>query len=267
MAAAFRPVGNRAGEISIPGKPNSRVTTRIHLRRSPEDDRRRHMGFATGKTADDNSSRHIWKFDMHIHSTYSNDSENEPAAIVGSCERTGILPLVCDHNTIAGSQVVSRDLREIMTGFPEVFAEEVMTRQGEIIGLFLTDEIPPYLDAAETIDSIHDQGGLALVPHPFCSFRTTSALWRDTLFEVAEKVDIIEGFNGRNVYDEDSLAAQEFAGRFGIPLSAGSDAHRPSDLGRYWLELEPFTTPKELLRSLSAATVQSPFPAGFRVEW
>ena len=200
----------------------------------------------------------LWKFDMHVHTTYSGDSVNDPAAVVRSYRRTGVLPLVCDHNTTAGSVVVYHGIRQQDPGIPAIAAEEVMTAEGEVIGLFLTEEIPPYLPAAETVDLIHDQGGLVLVPHPFCSFRTGSALWRDTLEAIAGRVDIIEGFNGRTIRDEENQAARAFAARHQKPVSVGSDAHLPADLGRYWLELEPFFSPGELMRSLAAGTVRYP---------
>jgi len=215
-----------------------------------------HPGIHTADNQDNEPD--LWKFDMHVHSSYSGDSSNDPEAIVASFLTTGILPLVCDHNTLAGSAVVYHGIRQMAPGIPAIPAEEVMTAEGEIIGLFLTDFVPPYLPAAETIEIIHDQGGLVLVPHPFCTFRTGSALWRDTLFELVRDVDIIEGFNARTIHDEENRAAREFAARHDKPFSVGSDSHLPENLGRYWLELEPFFTPEELVRSLSAGTVRYP---------
>lgn len=200
----------------------------------------------------------LWKFDMHVHSAFSGDSVNSPEEIIESFLKTGILPLVCDHNTTAGSAVVYHGIRRIDPDIPEIIAEEVMTAQGEVIGLFLSDMVPPYLPAAETADLIHDQGGLVLVPHPFCSFRAGCALWPDVLRGIVRDVDIIEGFNARTIHDRENIAAREFAAQQGKPFSAGSDSHLPENLGRYWLELEPFFTPGELMRSLLAGTVRYP---------
>lgn len=189
------------------------------------------------------------KFDMHVHSVYSEDSLNDPAMIVDSYRRTGVLPLVCDHNTTTGSGIVYNAIRKISTDVPLIIAEEVMTRQGEVIGLFLSSVVPAYLDIRETLEIIHGQGGLALLPHPFCSFRG-SRLWEDYRSEVITAIDIVEGFNGRIIHPRENAAAWEFAGRYGKPVSVGSDSHCPEDLGRYWLELEPFSTPEELMKSL-----------------
>ncbi len=198
------------------------------------------------------------KFDMHVHSEYSGDSEITIEEIVTSYEKTGVLPLVCDHNRTSGSEAVSYELQAIDPDLPVILAEEIMTQEGEIIGLFLTGMIPPYLGAAETLDLIHDQGALALVPHPFCAWRKTSALWPGTLDEVIGRVDIIEGFNGRTIREKDNRRAREYARFHDRPVSVGSDAHVPENLGKYWRELEPFSTPKELLAALRAA----PFDTG-----
>jgi predicted metal-dependent phosphoesterase TrpH len=200
----------------------------------------------------------LWKFDMHVHSSYSGDSANDPEAIVTSFRKTGVLSLVCDHNTTAGSAVVYHGIRRLAPDIPEILSEEIMTAEGEVIGLFLSDFVRPYLPARETIDIIHGQGGLVLVPHPFCSFRAGCALWRDVLLEIVHHVDIIEGFNARTPDDWENVAAREFAQRHGRPISVGSDSHLPENLGRFWLELEPFYTPGELMRSLSAGTVRYP---------
>ena len=200
----------------------------------------------------------LWKMDMHVHSTYFGDARNEPGAIVRCFAESGIIPVVCDQNATAGSAVVSHRIRKLASDIPIILAEEIMTSEGEIIGLFLNEEIHPYLPADETVEMIHDQGGLALVPHPFCSWRTTSALRRDTLNTLAGEVDIIEGFNGRTLRGSENREAREFAVQLKKPFSVGSDAHFPEDLGRFWLELEPFLTPEALLKNLSSPAVRYP---------
>jgi hypothetical protein len=75
---------------------------------------------------------------------------------------------------------------------------------------------------------------------------------RDAL---SARFDIIEGYNGRNLADADNLAAIEYAREKGLPVSAGSDAHTPMELGRTYMALEPFTTPSELLPALRSARI------------
>ena len=189
---------------------------------------------------------------MHTHSSCSRDSVISPEDLVNSWRRTGIIPLVCDHDTIEGSLRVMRAIHAEDPDIPLLLAEEVTTREGEIIGLFLTGEIPPGLTARETLDRIHGQGGLALLPHPFSEYRSrTLQGWaRNAL---VDGLDLVEGHNARNLSDEEDRLAVLFATEMGIPFTAGSDAHTPFELGRVWMEVPPFGSPRELLRGLAGA--------------
>lgn len=193
-----------------------------------------------------------WKFDMHVHSRYSGDSGTDPKTIINLFLDRNILCLVADHNTTAGSVAVYAEIRKENREVPLIISEEIMTESGEIIGLFLTEPVHPYLSAAETVDIIHDQGGLALVPHPFCSYRRSSAIRPEILDQIIDRIDIIEGYNARTGKDEDNFRAREYAVAHKKPISVGSDAHTTHELGRCFLECEPFTGPKELLTSLTS---------------
>jgi predicted metal-dependent phosphoesterase TrpH len=195
------------------------------------------------------------RFDMHIHSVYSGDSAVFVAAITGCFFRHGILPLVCDHNTISGSVNVYTGIRNVNPDIPNIFAEEIMTSDGEIIGLFLEEEIPPFLTAEETLDLIRDQGALSIVPHPFCSYRS-SVLRHDVLDRVIDRIDIMEGYNARVIDDRDNLAARHYADCHKKPVSAGSDAHTPIELGRTWVEVSPFSTPREFMKVIPGAVAR-----------
>ncbi len=101
---------------------------------------------------------------MHTHSEASPDSRTKVADQARAVRAAG-LDVVCatDHNTILGAL----RMREIADGFRVVVGEEISSRDGEIIGLFLESAVPRDLTGEETIARIHDQGGLVVVPHPF----------------------------------------------------------------------------------------------------
>jgi predicted metal-dependent phosphoesterase TrpH len=205
----------------------------------------------------------IVRFDLHLHSHYSSDSTIPVHAIVQSWQQTGILPLVCDHNTIAGSVHVFHEIRRLDPDIPKVLAEEVLTSEGEIIGLFLQDEIPQGLSADETLDEIRDQGAVSIVPHPFCSFRS-SVIRPDVLDRIVDRIDIVEGFNGRAASEEDNLCARRYAVLHKKPVSAGSDAHTPQELGQTFIEMQPFSSPREFIRAIRSPHIHyrrsQPFP-------
>jgi predicted metal-dependent phosphoesterase TrpH len=194
------------------------------------------------------------RFDMHVHSRYSSDSITPIRSIVESWERFGVLPLVCDHNTITGSVKVYREICVKDPSVPMILAEEILTSDGEIIGAFLNEEIPPYLSAEETLDSIRDQGAVAIVPHPFCSFRS-SVIRAAVLDRIVHRVDIIEGFNGMAVCERDNYTARRYAVLHNKPVSAGSDAHTPEQLGLTYVALQAFSSPAELIRALRTAEI------------
>jgi hypothetical protein len=196
----------------------------------------------------------IVRFDMHLHSCYSSDSSIPVNTIVKCYQRTGILPLVCDHNSTAGSERVYDILCKSDPDLPSIIAEEILTSEGEIIGLFLQEEIPALLSPEETLDAICDQGALALVPHPFCSYRM-SALRKDAMDRIIDRIDIIEGFNSRVLDDWENALARAYAGRCNKPVSAGSDAHTSFELSRTYLSIEPFSEPKELMKGLPGASI------------
>jgi hypothetical protein len=192
--------------------------------------------------------------DLHVHSRYSADSAIPIGSLVRCWERHRILSMVCDHDAFEGSLALIRELRGIRAEVPEIPSMEVTSAGGEIIGLFLNEEIPPGLSAGETVDLIRDQGALVLVPHPFCTYRSR-VLRQPLLDTLSGGIDAIEGYNGRNTRDEDNLAAVEYARERGFPVTAGSDAHTPVELARTWMDLEPFETPKEFLAALGSARI------------
>lgn len=207
------------------------------------------------KAIEPHSSDDALHFDMHLHSWYSEDSAIPVTTIVKCYNRSGILPLVCDHNSITGAEKVYTNICAADPDIPRILAEEIMTADGEIIGLFLTGEIPPFLSAEETLDRIQDQGALSIIPHPFCSYRS-GVLRTDVLDRIIDRVDIIEGFNARVIDDHDNLVARQYAARYNKPVSAGSDAHTPFELGRTYITLRPFSTPAELMQVIPKSTIR-----------
>ncbi|MBP2145259.1 putative metal-dependent phosphoesterase TrpH [Methanofollis sp. W23] len=194
------------------------------------------------------------RLDMHVHSVYSPDAVIEIDTIVRAWRTHRVLAMVCDHNTIRGSEEVFRRVREFDPDVPLIRAEEISTTEGEVIGAFLTEEITPGLSAGETIDQISEQGAVSIVPHPFCTFRT-SAIDRRALDEAVDQVDLIEGYNARNTAPEANRTAQAYARTHKKNLTAGSDAHLPFELCRTFVELEPFEGPGDLLAHLRNGTV------------
>jgi predicted metal-dependent phosphoesterase TrpH len=188
---------------------------------------------------------------MHTHTEHSPDSRSELSAFIRRAAEVG-LGAVCvtDHNTVDGAL----RLRELDTAVRVIVGEEIYSADGEIIGLFLERTVPPHRSAEETMDLIHEQGGLVYVPHPFSRNRTRH-LRQATLERLRPRIDAIEIFNAREAFASSNARALAFAVAHGLPGGVGSDAHRLSELGRAFVEVRPFTDGADLVEALREGTV------------
>jgi predicted metal-dependent phosphoesterase TrpH len=191
------------------------------------------------------------RYDLHLHTFRSGDSLTSYQDVIRRVLERGLTGIaVTDHNTTRGAVELAQ-----IAPFPVIIAEEIRTREGEIIGYFLQEEIPRGLGLEETIRLVHEQGGVVAVPHPVDSVRRRSALGESVLRRVIDHIDLIEGQNGRAVIPADNLRARQLAAEFGKPVTAGSDAHAPFEIGRCSVELEAFDSPQQFVASLQNARI------------
>jgi len=199
------------------------------------------------------------KIDLHCHSEASLDCNTPLALIPARCKARGIrVQAITDHNQLWGAQklqeLVEREEVEGAHGLIIIPGEEVSSRDGEIIGLFLHELIPPGLSAEETVERIKDQGGLVLIPHGFDPLKR----WRlkpAALQRITARVDVVETFNARISDIRWNQAAVQWAQEKGVKMSAGSDAHTLADIGSAWTETpwRPVSGPDDLLKALEGA--------------
>lgn len=178
------------------------------------------------------------KVDMHLHTMWSGDATTTPDELAEAVARAG-LDVVCitDHSTTAGALA----LRESgQLGCEVVVGQESRTWAGELIGLFLSERIPPGLKPVEFVAEVRAQGGIVYVPHPFDPMR--HCLREDVLAELAATggIDCVEGLNAKTSLSSLNGRAVSFAERFGLPVGAGSDAHVPAAVGAAYVEMPSF---------------------------
>jgi predicted metal-dependent phosphoesterase TrpH len=165
------------------------------------------------------------RYDLHLHSRYSPDGTLGVADIVRIARKRGLDGIaITDHDTIRGGLEAVKLKPE---GIDVICGCEVNTDRGDVIGLFLTEEIKSRGHVA-VIEEIHAQGGVAIVPHPFDSIRG-SAFWlsdRD-----ASLIDAVEVINARCVFRRSNSAADRYADRYTIAKTGGSDAHFGAEIG------------------------------------
>jgi predicted metal-dependent phosphoesterase TrpH len=196
------------------------------------------------------ASRRV-KVDMHMHSDVSPDSRMTPRVMAERIRAVGLdVACVTDHNSIRGAL----RLREIADGSRVIVGSEVLSRDGEIVGLFLEQDVPPRLSADETIERIHAQGGIVSIPHPFSRNRRNH-ITAEALERVVGKTDAVEVFNAREALASDNERAAAFVARHAVAGSVGSDAHRPSEIGAAWIEMDDFGGRDDFVAALRTGTV------------
>jgi predicted metal-dependent phosphoesterase TrpH len=191
------------------------------------------------------------RVDLHSHTHRSNDSATSYRALVGACQRRGIdVIAITDHNRIEGAL----EFRDTIVGQRCIVGEEVRTTEGEIIGLFLTEFIPPRLSPEETIAEIKRQGGVVYMPHPFDRIRR-SVIRPEALQRVAHLVDAVEVLNARLHSASQNAEALRFAQERGLLQGAGSDAHTAFEVGRAGVEMPDFEDAASFKRALASGRV------------
>jgi Glycosyltransferase Family 4/PHP domain len=191
--------------------------------------------------------------DLHTHTSWSHDCGVEPAELVAYAEELGLGAIaVTDHNTFGGAleAVELARARDLIV----IPGEEIKTdEQGEVIGLFLKEEIPRGQSFADTIAAIKEQGGLVYLPHPFD--RLHSIPDPATLHRHLDEFDVFEVYNARLLFEAFNDEAVRFARKYNLTVGAGSDAHVLQGLGTGALRMRRFDGPEEFLLSLHSAQV------------
>jgi predicted metal-dependent phosphoesterase TrpH len=170
--------------------------------------------------------------------------------IITRCLEVGINCLgIADHNTIVGALKM-----KVMAPFYIIVGEEILTLDGEVIGFFLSQEIPSKLSMKETVAQIKSQDGLICIPHPYDRLRFS--VFKDQVFDdIMPQVDIIEAFNARSLSPGSSKRAWQLARKYGKPASAGSDAHTLPEIGNAYVEMPDFNGKDEFLSSLAKGKI------------
>ena len=191
--------------------------------------------------------------DLHLHTSWSHDCSIEVDELLDYAEAQGLGAIaVTDHNVLGGAlEAVERARGRRIVVIP---GEEVKTDdQGEVIGLFLREEIPRGMSFGETIEAIRAQGGLVYLPHPFD--RLHSIPKPETLHRHLAEIDVFEVYNARLLFEAYNEEALRFARKYNLTPGAGSDAHVLAGVGTGAVRMRRFRGPEEFLVALRSAEV------------
>ena len=190
--------------------------------------------------------------DLHMHTAYSHDCVVPVGELLDYAEAEGLGAIaITDHNAFAGAREAVQLARgRRLTVIP---GEEVKTDAGEVIGLFLEDEIPRGMSMGDTIAAIREQNGIVYLPHPFDRLHTIPDA--PTLHRHLAEIDVFEVYNARLLFEGFNDEALRFARKYNLTMGAGSDAHVLQGVGTGLVRMRAFETPEEFLWSLRSAEI------------
>jgi predicted metal-dependent phosphoesterase TrpH len=193
--------------------------------------------------------------DLHIHSRAS-DGISDVATILEHAVRRGLdVIAITDHERIDAAVAARAMAERAELPIEVIVGEEISTRSGHLVGLFLHERIRPWQSLRASIAQVHDQGGIAivahpLVPYPLCaSAGTIRRLMGDP--DTAVHPDAVEAFNPTTARMRWSRRVPAFAEEVGVASLAASDAHRAAAVGQAYTTFAG-TTAADLREAIEA---------------
>jgi hypothetical protein len=185
-----------------------------------------------------NNQKKSQKADLHIHTNVHDGLSAPEEVVIKAIEKKVKFIAITDHNTIKGATAARKYARENKLDVEVIIGEEVLTKDGEILALFINKLIPPYREIDWTCQEIHRQGGLAIAPHPFRKYigwgiseRIFRDLWRKGLLDGAELYNPWDFFpfvwgKRKRIFRQTGVKS----------LLSNSDAHYADWIGAYYNE-------------------------------
>ena len=202
------------------------------------------------------------KIDPHIHSIYSGDSRSKPIDIVKRGLRIGLNAIaISDHDSVEGSKIAI-EISKKMDNFLVIPSIEISSSEGHILGFGVQNLIPKGLSPEETVEKIHDEGGLAIIPHPFSFYRsglfsnnkknidslikplnpldayknTEKKMDNDSDFN-SKFIDGVEVLNARYIIGYSNFRAKKLGNKHNLAKIGSSDSHFIESIGDCYTEI------------------------------
>ncbi|WP_288522037.1 PHP domain-containing protein [uncultured Holdemanella sp.] len=196
------------------------------------------------------------RLETHCHTKYSKDSMLPLSMLYLKCRVYHIDWIaITEHNNIQGAIEFKKYCIKKKASIHVIIGEEIMTSQGEIIGLFLHETVPAGLSCNETIDLIKKQNGIVYVPHPYDEKRSKTVLEEEYIKNNAHRIDCIECYNGRNISESYGFKQNDIADKYGLTKVIGSDAHTICEIGRNYMLVDCVPdNPEHFMNAIENAT-------------
>lgn len=197
----------------------------------------------------------VLKIDLHVHTCYSSDGITTPREVVAYSKRRGLDGVaITDHDTVDGAlKLLGKTSLVVIPGI------EITTSVGHILALNVKKSIPSNLSPAETIQSIHEVGGIAVAAHPVTLIKSFRSI-DDTL-----NFDAIEVINSVSFpFSLSTHLSRKLALSLKLPQVAGSDAHYGPEIGFAYTFIDADPEVDEIIQAIeNGATI----PFGTAIPW
>lgn len=198
------------------------------------------------------------KIDLHVHTCYSYDAIITLEEVVAYSKKRGLDGIaITDHDTLCGALKLTRESELII--IPGV---EITTRQGHVLALNITTPISPRLGLSETIQRIHDAGGIAVAAHPTAVGKEGLGLGRVTQTLDLDAIEVIN--SAAFPYFLSTYLSRRLAAELSLPQTAGSDSHIPETIGMAYTVIDADPEVDEIIHAIKrGATI----PTGKPIPW
>lgn len=193
------------------------------------------------------------KIDFHVHTRYSGDSFITLKQVISYSKKRGLDGIaITDHNTVHSALKLKTKEILIIPGI------EVSTLEGHVLGINVTTAVPRNLSMEETIDRIHEVGGIAIAPHPTSFYKSPPS-------RKIKTYDAIEVINASSVpFSILTHFNKKFADRLGLPQIGGSDSHYAPEIGLAYTVVDADQQIDEIIQAIKDGYV---FPVGKQIPW
>jgi len=197
------------------------------------------------------------KIDLHVHTCYSEDATTTLKEVVYYAKKKGLDGVaVTDHETLRGALKLARKSQlTIISGL------EVATQSGHILALNITTLIPPKLSLTETVQKIHDAGGVAVIAHPAVVLKTGLG----QKITSSSNIDAVEVINSASFpFFLSTYLARRLAEKLNLPQTAGSDAHHAAEIGTAYTLVDADSNSDDVAEAIRKGAIT---PCGKPITW
>jgi len=197
------------------------------------------------------------KIDLHVHTCYSEDASTTLKEVIDYAEKKGLNGVaITDHNTLDGARKLVKE-----SGLIVIPGLEVETRQGHVLALNITTSMPSKLNLVETVQRIHENGGTAIIAHPYAAFK--GRIKHEAALN--SKLDAIEVVNAAAFpFFSATRLGKRLAEQLNLPQTGGSDAHHRYEIGRAYTLVEADPNVDDVIEAIRKGAA---VPCGRPISW